>query len=124
MVITCTACSSQPKTIEAYLEQDASAMQEINETAQQVDMTVEVKDNLITYTYDVANLGDAIDEELAKSEELKTTITTTIDSTEGNFQQLCSQLESETGIKGVQMKVKYVYKDYVITERTFSAAAG
>lgn len=121
MLLAFAACSSQPKTIEDYIAKDKDMQQDINETADQAGMKVDVKENTITYTYDISNLSDDITDELAKSDELKASMETALDGAASTFVGLCKQLEDETKIKGVKMVVKYVYNDYVITERTFTS---
>ena len=116
MLLVFAGCSSQPKTVEAYLNKDASTMQEINDTAEQAGMTVEIKDNDITYNYDISTM-DGVTEEIAKSDAIKESL----DSAGGTFSGLCADIEEKTKINGVRIIVKYNFKGDVITERTFTA---
>lgn len=120
MLLVFAGCSSQPKTVEAYLNKDASTMQEINDTAEQAGMTVEIKDNDITYNYDISTM-DGVTEEIAKSDAIKESLDSALETAGGTFSGLCADIEEKTKINGVRIIVKYNFKGDVITERTFTA---
>ena len=66
MAFALAACGAKTKTLESYISKDKTAADEINKAADEAGMTVDIKDNTVTYIYDISNMGDTITEELAK----------------------------------------------------------
>lgn len=122
MAFALAACGAKTKTLESYISKDKTAADEINKAADEAGMTVDIKDNTVTYIYDISNMGDTITEELAKSAEIKSSLDQALDSAGDTFVSLCKSLEDEAKVEGVQIVVRYTFKDYVITERTFTSA--
>lgn len=113
-----TGCG-KPNTLEEYINSNKKEKESI-ESLETDSLKIEVKDNLFTYIFDTKNLGIA-DEEVAKSSIMKESFEKTLSSSSSVYENLAKQYEDTTGISGIQVKVKYVYGDYVIYEKTFSA---
>ena len=106
-------------TLEDYINSDSNVKQQVESTANNSNMTIEVKGNTLIYTYDVANMN--VDKDTALSSEMKTNLESSLDQMSSTFSSLCKQLESATKLDGVSIVVKYVHGSDVISEREFTA---
>ena len=114
-----SAPTSQYNTLEDYINSDANVKQQVESTANNSNMTIEVKGNTLTYTYDVANMN--VDKDTALSSEMKTNLESSLDQMSSTFSSLCKQLENATKLDGVSIVVKYVHGSDIIVEREFTA---
>ena len=113
-----TPASNNEETIESLLSSDPTVSDKVKNAAGE-DMTVDIKGNTITYTYDISNL-DGVTEELAKSDEMKESFASALEGAEETFSDLCAQVEDGSGISGVKIIVRYTYKGELLAERTFT----
>ena len=120
MALFLTSCGSKtPQTLEDYVNSDEETSEQIEEVAETSGLQVEIKGNDVIYTYDLASY-DGMNEDLAKSEQMISSLTSALDKTSDSFTGLCSQLEEETEIEGVQIIVNYTFGDEVLVTSTFN----
>ena len=121
IIVAMTACSSAPKTIEEYVENDKEAQEQVQSAADQSGLAVDFSGNDVIYTYDLSTIEN-VTEEVAKSDLMVEQLSAALQSTEGTFSNLCEQLEKESKIEGVQIVVNYTYGDEVIVSKTFNSS--
>ena len=94
-----TSCGS-PQSLQAAVEDNADVQKEIDQIAESSGMTVDIKDNVCTFTY-------TIDEDL--SEDMIKLYADTFAGMEEDlstqFTSIVAELEEETGIEGIQMTI-------------------
>ena len=99
-----SSCGSA-KTLEAVVESNSDVKKEINDVATSSGMDVDIKDNTCTFTY-------TIDEDL--DENMITLYAETFKGMENDlaaqFSKLVGELEDETKIDGIVLKVVYKAK--------------
>lgn len=122
MAMLLSSCGSkEPDTLEKFLSNDEEAMQEIQETATSSGLEVSIKDNEVLYTYDLKNY-DGMTEEVAKSDVMKESLSSALDSSGESFSSLCKQLEDESKITGITITVKYTYDGEDLVTKSFTSA--
>ncbi|MDD5824201.1 MAG: DUF4854 domain-containing protein [Firmicutes bacterium] len=110
MCMVFTSCGG-PKTFEEYVNSDSELMEDIQEIQDENEgLTITIKDNTITYEYDVSVLGIDKDTAVAAKSNLEQTITKTTDE----YKDLIEDFEEETGIEGLTIVVTYTYKGEVL----------
>ena len=120
MALFLTSCGSKtPQTLEDYVNSDEETSEQIEEVAETSGLQVEIKGNDVIYTYDLASY-DGMNEDLAKSEQMISSLTSALDKTAESFTGLCSQLEEETENEDVQIIVNYTFGDEVLVTSTFN----
>ena len=60
--------------------------------------------------------------DLAKSEQLTSSLEAALTQSEESFVNLCSQLEEQSKIEGVQIIVNYSFEDEVLVTKTFNSS--
>ena len=121
MSVMASACSSTPKTIEEYINNDKDAMAEVQKAADASGLTVDFKGNDVIYTYDLSGI-DGVTEENIKSDVMVENLSNALAGQGETFASLCKQLEEESKIEGVQIVVNYTYGDEVIVSKTFNSS--
>ncbi|MBQ6455996.1 MAG: DUF4854 domain-containing protein [Mogibacterium sp.] len=121
MSVMASACSSTPKTIEEYINNDKDAMAEVQKAADASGLTVDFKGNDVIYTYDLSGI-DGVTEENIKSDVMVENLSNALAGQGETFASLCKQLEEESKIEGVQIVVNYTYGDEVIVTKTFNSS--
>ena len=119
MTMVFASCSKAPQTLEDYIQNDAEASQQIEETAQSAGLDVAISGNNVTYTYDLKNY-EGMTEEVAKSEKMVDSLGSTLDAAGETFSDLCAKLEEESKIEGIQIIVNYTYDGENLVSRTFN----
>lgn len=116
-----SSCAKKPETLEAYVKSNKDVQEEINSMATDKSMKVEIKDNAITYTYDLAD-AEGSTEESIKDPAVQESLVSLLESSKDQFVNTCKELESTTGLSGITMTVTFTYEGEEIVTRTFSAA--
>ena len=110
MCMVFTSCGG-PKTFEEYVNSDSELMEDIQEIQDENEgLTITIKDNTITYEYDVSVLGIDKDTAVAAKSNLEQTITKTTDE----YKDLIEDFEEETGIEGLTVVGTYTYRCEVL----------
>jgi len=123
MVMFLTSCGNKaPQTMEDYVSSNEEVQQQIQDAADASGLAVEIKGNDVIYTYDLSTF-EGMNEELAKSDTMKSNLESALDAASPTFENLCSQLEEESEIQGVQIIVNYTFGDEVVVTKSFTAAA-
>lgn len=104
-----TGCSSDPGTLEEYINNNAEAQEEIDALAESSGMEISVKGNTITYIY---SYDQTFDE--AMIEQMAAQFESTMESMSSTFEGVAVTLEEETGIEDITVKV--LYQDSAETE--------
>ncbi len=113
-----TACGA-PKTLEEFMANDSDAMAQLESMEDQnKGLDIEIKDNTITYTYDISELGYS----KSTAKAAKDQIQKSLDSSSDSYTSLAAQLEEESGLSGIEIVVNYTYKDSAIASGTFTAS--
>lgn len=109
LTLAFTGCSNEPDTLEAYINSDAEAQEEIDALAESSGMAIEVKGNTLTYVY---SYDQTFDE--AMIEQMASQFESTMESMSSTFEGIATTLEEETGIEDITVKV--LYQDSAETE--------
>ena len=110
MCMVFTSCGG-PKTFEEYVNSDSELMEDIQEIQDENEgLTITIKDNTITFEYDVSVLGIDKDTAVAAKSNLEQTITRPTSS----FKDLIEDFEEETGIDGLTIVVTYTYNSSLL----------
>ena len=126
------ACAKKPEepvpdpTLESFMAEHPDVLKEIEASAsggEKSGVRIDVSGNDLIYTYDIANVED-VDEDFAKSDATKESLTKSLDAQGDNFRSVASSIETilqEAGveIEGVRVVVNYTYGDEVIVSGTF-----
>jgi PBP1b-binding outer membrane lipoprotein LpoB len=115
-----SGCSkeSEPKTLESVVNSDSSIAEDITSSTEGSGVTVDIKENTVTYTYDFANI-ESITDEVVAQEEFVNQIETALAGQESTFVGVAKTCEEETGVNGVLVKVIYKYKDKELVSSTY-----
>ena len=117
-----TKAPETPKTLEEITNADSSIMKNIQSGADSEFITVSIKGNTLTYSYDFSkNKESGLTEELARSETLKNSLKDSMAKQQTVFEGIAADLESKAGIKGISVVVEYTWKDYVIHSETYTS---
>ncbi|MBQ6315096.1 MAG: DUF4854 domain-containing protein [Mogibacterium sp.] len=120
MAMALSACGSkEPDTLEKYIQNDEKASAEIQQTADTNGLEVSIKGNDVVYTYDLKNF-EGVTEELAKSDTMKESLASALNSAGTTFSDLCKQLEEGSKIEGIQIIVNYTYDGETLVTKTFN----
>ena len=114
VVMTMTSCGS-PSTLEEYIAENPEAEEGIDSVAASSGMEIEIKDNTLTYIYkyDTTYTAEYVD-------YMKGIMDSALDNMSSTFESLGTQLEDETGIDGIVIKVLYQNGDgSAILEKDF-----
>ena len=111
----------EPMTLEKYVKDDAEVQQAIDSAMNDSSVLVEIKENAIIYTFDLAAM-DGYTEELAKSEEIKSALQSALDSAGGTFGGIAKSIEDASGIAGITTVVNYTWGDELVATKTFTSA--
>ena len=117
-----TSCGSkEPETIESFVNNNKEAADQIKEAAENSGLDVTITGNDVIYTYDLKNY-EGMTADLAKSEQLTSSLEAALTQSEESFVNLCSQLEEQSKIEGVQIIVNYSFEDEVLVTKTFNSS--
>ncbi|MBQ3292601.1 MAG: DUF4854 domain-containing protein [Mogibacterium sp.] len=122
MSLFITSCGSkEPETIESFVNSNKEAADQIKEAAENSGLDVTITGNDVIYTYDLKNY-EGMTADLAKSEQLTSSLEAALTQSEESFVNLCSQLEEQSKIEGVQIIVNYSFEDEVLVTKTFNSS--
>lgn len=122
MSLFITSCGSkEPETIESFVNNNKEAADQIKEAAENSGLDVTITGNDVIYTYDLKNY-EGMTADLAKSEQLTSSLEAALTQSEESFVNLCSQLEEQSKIEGVQIIVNYSFEDEVLVTKTFNSS--
>lgn len=114
VVMTMTSCGS-PSTLEEYVADNAEVADQIDSVAASSGMEIEIKDNTLTYIYKYDTIYTA-----EQVDYMKGIMDKALDNMSSTFESLGTQLEDETGIDGIVIKVLYQNGDgSAILEKDF-----
>lgn len=122
MSLFITSCGSkEPETIESFVNNNKEASEKIKDAAENSGLDVTITGNDVIYTYDLKNY-EGMTADLAKSEQLTSSLEAALTQSEESFVNLCSQLEEQSKIEGVQIIVNYSFEDEVLVTKTFNSS--
>ena len=127
MTMLMTACGSgstaeeEPMTLEKYVQGDEQVQQSIDQAMADSNVLVEIKENSIIYTFDLANM-DGYTEELVHTDEIKAALQSALDAAGDTFGGIAKSIEDESGIAGITTVVNYTWGDELIASKTFTSA--
>lgn len=108
MAMLFAGCGSSPETLEEYINSDSEAQETIDSLSSD-GMNVDIKGNVITFTY---TYDQTFDEDTIAA--MKPEMESAMNNMESTFTGVASDLEEGSGITGVTVKV--IYKDAAGTE--------
>ncbi|MCR5640746.1 MAG: DUF4854 domain-containing protein [Lachnospiraceae bacterium] len=91
-----------PANLEEAVANDKEAKEQIDSMASESGVAIDIKENTLTYTYD---LGMELDDE--QKEAVVEQLDASIASNDSVFVDIAKSLEDETGVSGVQVVVTY-----------------
>ena len=106
-------CGNSHQYLESYVDSSEEYMQEINEMAKTNDIDVDIKGNDMTLTYDFGKMDDS---DLKLYSELVDQYGKDLGK---DMIEIVSQIESESHIEGVTVKVVFKANDEVIWENEY-----
>ena len=104
MMVFFTGCGG-PQTLEDYVNDNDEIKTEIDSYSQE-GMTVEIKENVLSYVYQYA---DTYDESMV--EDMAAQFESAMASVSSTFSNIASTLEEETEIDGITVRVTYLNGD-------------
>ncbi|MBR0399908.1 MAG: DUF4854 domain-containing protein [Mogibacterium sp.] len=110
MALVMSSCEKKPETLEEFVNSNEESMEDIQKTADESGLKVDIKGNEVTYSYDISDY-DGMTEEIAKGDQMKKALEDALNDASDTFTGLCGDLEEESGIEGVTIKVNYTFKD-------------
>lgn len=110
MALIMSSCEKKPESLEEFVNSNEDSMEDIQKTADESGLKVEIKGNEVTYSYDISDY-EGMTEEIAKGDQMKKALEDALNDASDTFTGLCGDLEEESGIEGVTIKVNYTYKD-------------
>ena len=114
-----TGCGSSPSKLEEYIAQNEDALSSL-QNASEEGMAVTAEGNNLVYTYDLSKV-DGYTEDIATNEATVAALESALDGGASTFQNIAKALEDQTEIGGIQVIVKYNWKDQVLVEKTFTS---
>lgn len=112
--------AEEPMTIEKYAAENQDFQKQLDSYSEGDDsVKVTAEGNDLVFAYDTAKLG--ISEEMANSDGIKTALDEELDKQGDTFVSTAKTMESTTGVKGVNIVVKYMYGDTEICSRSFNS---
>lgn len=115
-----TACAKKADTLESFLLSNDEVNKEIQEAADASGLSVEIKGNEVSYSFDLSSIEGA-EEKTLKDPAMIEKLEESIDSQGSTFVELCRELEEKTGYTGIRMIVNYNYGDEVLVSRTYTS---
>ncbi len=106
LILMLTFASCGTKTLEKYVNDNAELKQQIESIGAGTGLEVDIKDNVVTYTYKYKQTFT--DDQL---KVVKTSLEQAMSKAEGQFTNIVTQLEKETEIDGISVVVKYMNGD-------------
>ncbi len=106
LILMLTFASCGTKTLEKYVNDNAELKQQIESIGAGTGLEVDIKDNVVTYTYKYKETFT--DDQL---KVVKTSLEQAMSKAEGQFTNIVTQLEKETEIDGISVVVKYMNGD-------------
>ena len=106
LILMLTFASCGTKTLEKYVNDNAELKQQIESIGAGTGLEVDIKDNVVTYTYKYKQTFT--DDQL---KVVKTSLEEAMSKAEGQFTNIVTQLEKETEIDGISVVVKYMNGD-------------
>lgn len=114
-----TGCGSSPSNLEEYIAQNEDALSSLQNSSEE-GMAVTAEGNNLVYTYDLSKV-DGYTEDIATNEATISALESALDGGASTFQNIAKVLEDQTEIDGIQVVVKYNWKDQVLVEKTFTS---
>lgn len=111
----------EPMTLEKYVKDDAEVQQAIDSAMNDSNVLVEIKENAIIYTFDLAAM-DGYTEDLAHNEEIQAALQSALDAAGSTFGGIAKSIEDASGITGITTVVNYTWGDEVVVTKTFTSA--
>ncbi|MDY6038321.1 MAG: DUF4854 domain-containing protein [Eubacterium sp.] len=108
-----TACGNKSKTLENFVESDKDLKAEIDKTAAENGLKIEIKDNTLTYLYKYEM--EVSDEQV---KVMAPQLEVALSAAENTFKGLAADLEKKTEIKGLKIAVVYMDKNEKVIYKT------
>ena len=117
-----TGCGKkEPMTLEKYVKDNPDVQESIDSAMNDSNELVEIKENDISYTFDLSKM-EGYTEELAKSDEIISALDQALGAAGNTFGGICKSLEESTEITGITTTVNYTWADEVLVTKTFTSA--
>ena len=120
LLVGCTK-ESEPKTVESIITSNEDIAATIQSGADDAGVKIDIKDNNITYSYDISNV-DGINEEMLEDEDFVKSLEDSIESHKAWSANVCKKIEDKAGIEGVVVNVIYTYNEKEIVSKSFTSA--
>ncbi len=126
MAMIMTSCGGskadeEPMTLEKYVQGDEEVQKSIDQAMSSSNVLVEIKENDIIYSFDLANM-EGYTEELVHTEEIQSALQDALDAAGSTFGGIAKSIEEASGLTGISTVVNYNWGDEIIVTKTFTSA--
>lgn len=119
-----TTEAAKAGTLEAWWNADDQAASELLSSFGEVGIQIEIKDNSLIYIYELSHMVGDEDLEALKTytaDDFKQAFDGAVESEKQTFVDIAKTLETEAGIKGVQVVLKYTLEGKEVYTTTITA---
>ena len=116
-----TEAVEKPMTFEDYVAGDPEVQEAIANSMSNNNYLIDIVDNSIIYTIDLANI-EGYTEENVRSEEIVEGLHDSLDENAGKYGDLAKGEEYSSGVSGITVVVNYTWGDEIIVTKTFTSA--
>ena len=106
-------------TLEDFVKYNSDARAQIEQSVDGTNVSVNIDGNTLVYLYDLSET-EGLTEETAESDEVKSSLEATLDSGDDNFIELCKSLETDTGISGITVEIRYIFGEKTVLSRKYT----
>lgn len=120
LFVGCTK-EPEPKTVESIVSSNDDVASTIQSGASEEGVNIDIKENTITYSFDISNI-DGVTEELLEDEDYIKSLEDSIDEQKDLHANVCKKIEEKADIEGVIVNVLYTYKGKEVAGASFTSA--
>ena len=120
LLVGCTK-ESEPKTVESIVNSNEDVAATIQSGADDAGVKIDIKDNTITYSYDISNV-DGITDKMMEDEDFVKSIEDSFAVQKDSLANVCKKIEEKADIENVIVKVIYTYNDKEVASTSFTSA--
>ena len=121
MLFSGCSINKDPGTLESMVDSNEELSAAIQSAAADTECSIDIKDNTITYSYDISTL-DGVTDEVIKKDAFIESAEASIASQEESLVELCRSIEEMTGISGIVVNLRYTYGKKKVSAASFTAA--
>lgn len=120
LLVGCTK-EGEPRTVESIVSSNDDVAATIQNGADEAGVNIDIKDNTISYSYDIS-IVDGVTDEMIEDEDFIKSIETSIGVQKNSLAKVCKTIEKKANIEGVIINVLYTYNDKEVAGASFTSA--